>query len=180
MITAATASPKVFLRALEPEDLELLYSIENDTELWDVCDDPMPYSRFALRQYLAAQPQDIYQSHEQRLAIVEIATGTAVGLIDLLNFSPLARRAEVAIALLREKRALGLGAEALEALENYARRHCRVRLLFATVSARHNPVSQSLFRSAGYARTALLPQWHYRDGEYEDVEILQKVIEKTP
>ena len=26
----------VILRALEPEDLELLYTIENDPEVWDV------------------------------------------------------------------------------------------------------------------------------------------------
>ena len=43
------------LRPLEPEDLDWLYSIENDTALWDTSNTDIPYSRYALRQYIAEQ-----------------------------------------------------------------------------------------------------------------------------
>ena len=38
--------PKVVLRALEPEDLDLLYGIENNPEVWDVSPTNVPYSRY--------------------------------------------------------------------------------------------------------------------------------------
>ena len=36
---------EIILRALEPEDLDVLYSIENDIELWSVGYTTVPYSR---------------------------------------------------------------------------------------------------------------------------------------
>jgi diamine N-acetyltransferase len=36
------------LRAIEPEDLDLLYRIENDADLWAVGATNVPYSRYTL------------------------------------------------------------------------------------------------------------------------------------
>ena len=36
----------IYLRALEPEDLDFVYRIENDTSLWELSDTQTPYSRF--------------------------------------------------------------------------------------------------------------------------------------
>lgn len=36
----------VYLRALEPEDLEFIYTIENDQNIWEVSNTQTPYSRF--------------------------------------------------------------------------------------------------------------------------------------
>ena len=44
---------KILLRAMEPEDLELLYQIENNPALWKVGVTNVPYSRYQLRDYLA-------------------------------------------------------------------------------------------------------------------------------
>lgn len=90
------------LRAIEPEDLEALYTIENDTELWNVSNTAVPYSKFALREYIAAQPADIFQTGQLRLAIEERKSKATVGFIDLFAHSPLSLRAEVGIALLKE------------------------------------------------------------------------------
>ena len=35
--------PHIQLRALEPEDLDMMYTIENDTSLWDVSNRQVPY-----------------------------------------------------------------------------------------------------------------------------------------
>ena len=37
--------PQIRLRALEPEDLDVLYAIENDTTIWNVGNTNVPYSR---------------------------------------------------------------------------------------------------------------------------------------
>ena len=65
------------LRALEPEDLDFLYSIENDAELWDVGNTNVPYSRFSLNNYLLSSSSDIYADKQVRL-VMEDKDGTPV------------------------------------------------------------------------------------------------------
>ena len=43
---------RIFLRAVEPEDLDVMYEMENDPAMWDVSSFTVPYSRFVLRQYI--------------------------------------------------------------------------------------------------------------------------------
>ena len=59
----------IYLRALEPEDLEFIYKIENNESVWDVSNTQTPYSRFLIRQYLENAHQDIYEAKQLRLAI---------------------------------------------------------------------------------------------------------------
>ena len=42
-------SERVRLRAMEPEDLEVMYAMENDSRTWDVTNFTVPYSRFVLK-----------------------------------------------------------------------------------------------------------------------------------
>ncbi|MBR1732511.1 MAG: GNAT family N-acetyltransferase [Alloprevotella sp.] len=164
----------ITLRAIEPEDLGLLYSIENDPEVWCVGTPSGPYSRYALKQYIAAQPATVFGAGSLRLAIC--ADGRAVGSLDLLDVSPTDRRAEVGIALLAAERGKGYARAALEQLEEYARDILNLRMLFAKVSASANPAARQLFLGCGYVDVATLPAWHYRAGQYEDLLVLQKLI----
>ena len=58
------------LRAVEPEDLDRLYSWENNTRLWDVGNTRNPYSRYILKQYIINSDKDIYENKQLRLMIV--------------------------------------------------------------------------------------------------------------
>jgi hypothetical protein len=49
----------IYLRALEPEDLEFVYAVENDETVWQVSNTQTPYSRFLIKQYLENAQQDI-------------------------------------------------------------------------------------------------------------------------
>ena len=42
----------VYLRALEPEDLDLIYRIENDESIWELSHTQTPYSRYLIKEYL--------------------------------------------------------------------------------------------------------------------------------
>ena len=42
----------IYLRALEPNDLEFVYAMENDQSIWEVSNTQTPYSRFLVKQYL--------------------------------------------------------------------------------------------------------------------------------
>ena len=50
----------VRLRAPEPEDLELLYSWENNPEWWELGNTLAPYSRYLLKEYIAESHRDIF------------------------------------------------------------------------------------------------------------------------
>ena len=41
-------SERVRLRAMEPEDLEIMYAMENDPQTWDVTNFSVPYSKYVL------------------------------------------------------------------------------------------------------------------------------------
>ena len=84
---------KVRLRALEPEDLDFLYTTENDTNFWKVSNTQVPFSRFLLKQYIENSYQDIYEAKQLRLIIEEIKNNKAIGMIDLFDFNPQHRRA---------------------------------------------------------------------------------------
>lgn len=166
----------VRLRALEPEDLDLLYTIENDDSLWSVTPCRTPYSRYALRQYLSTQPQDFFQCGELRLVIETSDTHRAVGLIDLTGHSPTDARAEIGIAVLSEERRKGYARAAISALERYATDILRLRMLYALVSTTANPACHNLFLAAGYHETAVLSAWNKTGTGYEDVSVFQKFL----
>ena len=48
------------LRSPEPEDLELMFAMENDTSLWSIGNATLPYSRYTLRLYLEQSRQDLF------------------------------------------------------------------------------------------------------------------------
>ena len=163
----------IYLRALEPEDLELLYTSENAPQVWAVNSNPEPSSRFALRKYIEEQPNNIYQTGAMRLIICRKSDDEAIGIVDLFDYSPIHNRAEVAIALLESEREKGYGATALRLLGEHAQKKLHLRMLYAYISEKNNLKSQKCFCSAGYTKTATLPSWHYNGDEYEDVSFFQ-------
>ena len=57
------------LRALEPEDLEIMYRWENDSSLWMYGSTMEPYSRYTIKQYIANSDKTIYEKKQLRLMI---------------------------------------------------------------------------------------------------------------
>jgi len=110
-----------YLRALEPEDLEFIYAIENDESIWEVSNTITPYSKFLIKQYLENSHQDIYEAKQLRLAICKIDTSEAIGLIDLFDFDAKNKRAGVGIIIQNEiDRNNGFGKEALGLVIDYS------------------------------------------------------------
>ena len=52
-----------YLRALEKEDLDFIYELENDENIWELSHTQTPYSRFLIQQYLKNAHQDIYEAN---------------------------------------------------------------------------------------------------------------------
>ena len=150
--------PNVILRALEPDDLEFLFQLENDPDLWAASDVlPAPVSRHALREYLRQAAATLAEAGQMRLIISE-ETGRAVGTLDLYEYSALHQRAGVGIAVLRSERRRGVAQAALAALLPYARQALQLHQLYCTVSA-VNQASIRLFKNVGFRRVGTRREW---------------------
>jgi diamine N-acetyltransferase len=68
----------IYLRALEPEDLEFVFEVENDESVWEVSNTQAPYSRFLVKQYLENAHKDIFEAKQLRLAICKNDTFQAI------------------------------------------------------------------------------------------------------
>ena len=123
-------SDRMMLRAPEPEDLELMYAMENDTALWGAGDTLLPYSRYTLRAYLEQSKQDLFAERQARF-VITLPSGEAVGMIDLAAYDPLNSRAEVCIGVLGKYRGQGLASEALRLLCEYSFGRLNVHQLYA-------------------------------------------------
>ena len=163
--------PEVFLRAMEPEDLDLLYEIENDQSLWKVGVTNVPYSRYTLRDYIAHTTGDIYADRQMRL-IIEDSEHQTVGILDLINFEPQHQRAEVGIVILESFRHQGLATAALEYMKRYAREVVHLHQLYAYIQP-ENEESLRLFQRVGFENGAILKDWLYDSRGYHTVCFMQ-------
>lgn len=170
------STPRLSLRALEPEDLDLLWNVENDTSLWSCGVTNVPYSRYVLKRYLTETRYDLYADGQLRLVMETCGSKPVpVGLVDLVDFEPRHLRAEVGVAVLPQYRRKGLGREALMLLSRYSREQFGMHRLYAVVSASNLP-ALALFRSAGFDDAARLPQWLKQGEGYADAQLLDKIL----
>lgn len=150
---------RVKLRALEPDDLQLLYRVENDPGVWEVSGTQAPFSHFVLKQYLEQAHRDIYEVKQLRLVICLEADGRPLGFIDLYEFDPSHSRAGVGILLFEARdRGQGYAYEALELLCEYAFTHLRLHQLYAGITTDNKP-SITLFEKAGFELTGKRLDW---------------------
>ena len=168
--------PRIRLRALEPEDLDMLYGIENDHSLWSVGATNVPYSRYVLHDYIANTRSDIYADRQLRL-MIEDADARVVGIIDLVNFDPRHLRAEVGVVISTPHRRLGFATAALQELCRYASATLHLNQLYAVID-QENEAALSLFRQVGFTTENTLRNWLYSGSGYADAVLLQTFFEK--
>lgn len=165
----------IFLRALEPEDLEFIYAIENDENIWEISNTITPYSRFLIRQYLENAQQDIYEAKQLRLAICKKDNQNPIGLIDLFDFDPKNSRAGVGIIIQNdENRKNGFGKEALELVINFSFSQLQLHQLYANIQT-ENEASIKLFSTFGFQKIGVKRDWTLSKGKYLDEAMFQLI-----
>lgn len=165
---------RIRLRAMEPEDLELIYEMENDPQDWDVSNFTVPYSRYVMKQYLENSQCDVFADKQLRMIIVRLEDGAAIGTIDICEFSPMHSRGEVGIVVRREFRGAGYAKDALTLLCEYAFDFLRMRQLVVHI-ATDNEASMRLFTSCGFVQCGLLKDWLFVEGSFKDAALLQRL-----
>lgn len=163
------------LRALEPDDIGLMYAWENNTEIWGVSGTLAPFSVHTLERFIEEQRFDVFQARQQRL-IIETLDGTPVGALDLFELDPVNSRAGIGILIHdTAQRNKGYAADAVETVCRYARDILHLHQLWCNVEA-GNEASLALFRRAGFSQSGTKKQWLQLADGFHDEIFLQKIL----
>ena len=163
----------IFLRALELEDINYLFSIENNEKYWSISDSQIPFSKYLLNRYLKNSHMDIYEAKQLRLVITDFKKNT-IGLIDLFDIDFKNNRAGVAIIINEKMRSKGFAKEALELIIKYSKTHLSLHQLYCNI-LEDNTHSVNLFKSVEFKQVGLKKDWIKFDGKYKNELLLQLI-----
>ncbi len=166
------------LRALEPEDLELLYDWENNESYWTISNTVTPFSRFTLKRYLENSHRNIYETGQLRLMIDHLPDKTTVGTIDIFDFDPFHKRAGLGILIAYEEyRRKGLASMSLKCLIDYCFSTLQLHQLFCNILA-NNCESMDLFKKQGFVQSGIKKDWVKSSDGYLDEYLFQLINKK--
>jgi diamine N-acetyltransferase len=177
LILSILKGNRIILRALEPSDVDLLYSWENNSSIWPVSNTLVPFSRFVLEKYIADAHMDIFQAKQLRLMIdhTSVHPTETIGAIDLFDFDPMHKRAGIGILLCEERyRNKGFASEALELLIDYSFTVLQLHQLFCFIDFDNKP-SLKLFDKFGFRITGEKKDWNLTPGGWKSEYMLQLI-----
>ncbi|RNC89821.1 MAG: N-acetyltransferase [Allomuricauda sp.] len=165
---------RIFLRALEQKDLDFLYELENDSNIWEISGTLTPYSRGVLKTYLQNAHRDIYEVRQLRLAICSLE-GEVLGLIDMYDFDPKNRKVGIGIIVKEEKnRNMGIGAEAISVLCDYGFSTLGLHQVYANI-LESNERSIHLFKKLGFSMVGIKKDWVFSNNTFKNELLFQKI-----
>lgn len=161
------------LRAVEPADLEILYSIENNQKNWIISGTHTPFSKNTLKKYIE-NIHDIYKDEQLRLVIQK--DGLPIGLLDLFNFNPTHKRVGIGILIEPDYRKQGLALEALEIGLNYCKENLNLNQVYCDI-LEDNVESIKLFEGLGFENCGRKKEWILQHGVWKDELSYQKILD---
>ncbi|MCK9203799.1 MAG: GNAT family N-acetyltransferase [Bacteroidales bacterium] len=165
------------IRAMEPEDADLLYEWENDTSIWRVSNTLVPFSKSRLRAFVMNTPGDLFSDHQLRLMIDHTPPDgpqETIGAVDLFDFDPVHLRAGIGILIQQEHRKRGFANEALTLLIRYSFDVLHLHQLYCNISP-DNEASLRLFEKAGFNRCGIKKDWINEGNSWKDEWIFQLI-----
>jgi diamine N-acetyltransferase len=165
----------VWLRAVEPDDVDIIYQMENDPAIWHVGNTVVPFSRFQIEQYALTAQHNIYTEKQLRLMIelkVAFHKKKTAGAIDLYDFDPLHKRAGIGILIVQDERGKGVASESLGLMIRYSFEILMLHQLFCSISPVNTP-SIHLFKKHGFVKCGVKKEWRLTEGKWTDEIIFQ-------
>ena len=170
---------KILLRAIEPEDVDLLFTWENDRSLWDVSTTIAPFSKYILKKYIENAHLDLFEAKQLRLMIVsKTDNNKTVGAIDIFDFEPYHGRAGVGILVYEKNdRHKGYAMTALQLIIEYSFNILGLRQLFCNITT-DNESSVNLFTKMGFEIVGVKKDWFKTCNAWKDEYFLQLLNRK--
>lgn len=159
---------RIVLRALKPEDNDMLLELINDPETEALIGGKTwPISMQHQVKWLSEQESN---TAIFRCAIAERKSDNALGTIILNEIDYQNGTAQIHIKLAKKSgvRGNGYGTEALKVAVKYAFEEMRLHCIYANILS-YNSVSQHLFEKCGFKREGILRDRAYKGGSYMDV-----------
>ena len=167
-------SPRLHLRALEPNDADFMYDVENDEHAWRYSDTVAPLSKKILKEYALTYDADPFSAGQLRLIITEKESNNSVGIVDLYDISQRHRRAFIGIYICKQFRRNHYADETIELIENYALNTLHLHQLGVKVEEEHE-TAKKLFETRGYNLKGKLDDWlSTPDGKFVGMRIYAK------
>ncbi len=168
----------ITLRAIEPEDLELLYDWENNGDYWIISNTITPFSKYTLKRYIKNSHKSIYETGQLRLMIDHSVDKVTIGTIDIFDFDPFHGRAGLGILIAREEyRRKGLASMALKCLVDYCFGTLHLHQLYCNILS-NNFESIELFKKAGFSESCVKKDWFRTASGYLDEYFFQMINEE--
>jgi diamine N-acetyltransferase len=166
---------QISLRALEPEDLEILYQWENNSSNWVISNTITPFSKYTLKRYLKNSHKNIYETGQLRLMIDHIGDKVSIGTIDIFEFDPFHKRAGIGILIENESyRRQGLASMAIECLKEYCFNILQLHQLYCNI-LENNLESMELFKKLGFIPCGIKKDWIKTSEGYLDEHMFQLI-----
>ncbi len=171
-------SNNIRLRALEPEDISILYDWENNTEYWLDSQTLHPYSKQLLNDFLDNASHDIFESKQLRLVIELNESKESIGFIDLFDLDVKNSRAAVGILIGDDcYKNKGFASEAIKLIKQYSFSVLNLNQLYADV-IENNKKSKRLFEKNNFIKTMSKKNWVQRNRQFFDVDLYQFINEE--
>jgi len=172
-------SGNIILRAVEPADIDLLYTWENDVTIWGTSNTITPYSRFQIEEYVLNAHYDLMSARQLRMMIDLQFPGAdkiPIGSIDLFEYDPVNRRAGLGILILNEYRRKGYASAALRMVMEYTRETLHLHQVFCNIGE-DNTSSIALFVKLGFKKCGVKKEWTQTSSGWKDELMLQMILE---
>lgn len=163
------------LRPLEPGDCELIYKWENSSELWEVSNTVLPFSKHLITEFINNSHNDIYVDRQVRFMITLSDSGDTVGCVDLFEFDPHHKRIGIGILIAENyDRGKGYASEALDLTIDFCFKHLGLHQMFCNI-LESNHISRKLFESNGFELVGVKKDWINYMSEWQN-EMLYQLI----
>ncbi len=162
----------IAIRALEPEDLDYLYDVENNPQTWVYGGQKNYFSKYDLKRFIENSHQDITISYQKRF-IIENNDLQRVGTVDLFDFDPINKRVGLGIMIYPpQHRQKGYAQMALEKIHKFCFNSLSLHQIYVEIQE-DNTNSIKLFEKLGYQNCGTKRDWLFENNKWQSVVCMQ-------
>ena len=161
----------VYLRALEPADVERTLRWHNDAELYQTLVGPFRFvSREAEEKWLTEKLQ--YSTTEVNLAVCVRESAQHIGIITLRNIDPVARHGELGLFIGEPSaRGKGYGRSAVRQLLDHAFNDLGLQRVYLFV-LEENAVARKVYQDCGFELEGQLRRHAFKGGAWRNLLVM--------
>ena len=168
---------RIYVRALEPTDLEFLYKYENSFSVMQWGGQKNLYSRYDFKRFIEDSHQDITITNQKRFIVALKSDDRAIGTVDLYDYCTDNQRVCIGLIFYEESdRNMGYGKEVIRFAKQFCFQQLSIHQLYVEIEA-DNINSIKMFESCGFKYCGTKKDWIQKSGAFCDIKCYQNILE---